>query len=66
LRRALLLFDNNGLPFFAKQYVGHILVLAIAAVFLEGVLRERRARLRAAEPRSGDTVKPAGSASPPP
>ena len=66
LRRALLLFDNNGFSFFAKQYVGHILLLAIAAVFIEGVLRERRARQRAAVPHSDDAVKPAESASPPP
>jgi putative tricarboxylic transport membrane protein len=48
LRRALLLFDNNGLEFFARQYMGHALVLVIAGVFLEGVLRERRSRRRAA------------------
>jgi putative tricarboxylic transport membrane protein len=48
LRRALMLFDNNGFGFFAQQYAGHILVLGIAAVFVEGLLRERRARRRAA------------------
>jgi putative tricarboxylic transport membrane protein len=48
LRRALMLFENNGLAFFAQQYIGHILVLAIVAVFVEGVLRERR-RVRRAE-----------------
>jgi putative tricarboxylic transport membrane protein len=65
LRRALLLFDNNGLPFFAQQYVGHVLVLLIVAVFIEGLLRERRARLRAAVV-GLDTTKPAEPASPPP
>ncbi len=44
LRRALLLFDNNGLGFFAKQYVGHILVIVIAIVFIEGLRRGRRNR----------------------
>jgi putative tricarboxylic transport membrane protein len=44
LRRALLLFDNNGLGFFARQYVGHILLLVILGVFLEGVRRGRRDR----------------------
>ena len=44
LRRALLLFDNNGLGFFAKQYVGHVLVLVIAFVFIEGFRRGMRNR----------------------
>jgi putative tricarboxylic transport membrane protein len=44
LRRALLLFDNNGLSFFANQYLGHALVLAIALVFIEGFRRGRRTR----------------------
>jgi putative tricarboxylic transport membrane protein len=48
LRRALLLFNNNGFEFFARQYVGHVLLLAMVAVFLEGLLREWRARSRAA------------------
>jgi putative tricarboxylic transport membrane protein len=48
LRRALMLFENNGLEFFARQYVGHVLVLMIAAVFVEGALRARRARRTAA------------------
>ena len=48
LRRALLLFNNNGFEFFARQYVGHVLLLAMLAVFLEGLLREWRARSRAA------------------
>jgi putative tricarboxylic transport membrane protein len=63
LRRALLLFENNGLDFFIQQYVGHALVLAIAAVFIEGVLRERRARLRAAVARQDEAAKPAQPAS---
>jgi len=44
LRRALLLFENNGLGFFAKQYVGHILLLVILGVFFEGARRGRRNR----------------------
>jgi putative tricarboxylic transport membrane protein len=42
LRRSLLLFDNNGLGFFAKQYVGHVLIAVIVFVFLEGIRRGRR------------------------
>jgi putative tricarboxylic transport membrane protein len=53
LRRALLLFDNNGLGFFAKQYLGHALVLAIAFVFIEGLRRGRRARKPAAAAAAG-------------
>jgi putative tricarboxylic transport membrane protein len=49
LRRALLLFENNGFSFFAKQYVGHLLVISAIAVFIEGLLRERRTRRRLAE-----------------
>ncbi len=49
LRRALLLFENNGLAYFAKQYVGHALVLIIAFVFIEGFLRGRRNRKLAIE-----------------
>ncbi len=48
LRRSLLLFDNNGFEFFAKQYVGHVLVLAMIAIFIEGILRGRRNRKIAA------------------
>jgi putative tricarboxylic transport membrane protein len=44
LRRALLLFDNNGFGFFARQYLGHVLVIAIAFVFIEGFRRGRRSR----------------------
>ncbi len=44
MRRALLLFDNNGFGFFAKQYIGHVLVLIIALVFIEGLRRGRRNR----------------------
>ncbi len=44
LRRALLVFDNRGFEFFAQQYMGHILLVAIVLVFLEGLRRERRAR----------------------
>lgn len=47
LRRALLLFDNNGLGFFAKQYIGHALLLIIVFVFFEGLRRGRRNRQRA-------------------
>jgi putative tricarboxylic transport membrane protein len=66
LRRALLLFENNGIGFFAQQYVGHVLVLAIAIVFIEGLLRDRRARLRAAVTRSDDAIKPEERAAPQP
>jgi putative tricarboxylic transport membrane protein len=59
LRRALLLFENNGFSFFAKQYVGHILVLTVIAVFVEGLLRERRTRRRLAARQSADVVAPA-------
>ncbi len=48
LRRALLLFDNNGFGFFAKQYIGHVLVVVIALVFIEGLRRGRRNRKLAA------------------
>lgn len=44
LRRALLVFDNRGFEFFAQQYMGHILLVAIILVFLEGLRRERRNR----------------------
>jgi putative tricarboxylic transport membrane protein len=64
LRRALMLFENNGWDFFARQYVGHVLVLAIAAVFIEGVLRERRARVRAAVGAPPDGATPAEPAAP--
>jgi putative tricarboxylic transport membrane protein len=47
LRRALLLFDNNGFGYFARQYVGHVLVLVIAFVFIEGLRRGRRNRKQA-------------------
>jgi putative tricarboxylic transport membrane protein len=49
LRRALRLFDINGLGFFAKQYIGHALVLIIAIVFIEGFRRGRRSRKLAAK-----------------
>jgi putative tricarboxylic transport membrane protein len=48
LRRALLLFDNNGIGFFARQYIGHVLVVVIAFVFIEGFRRGRRNRKLAA------------------
>jgi putative tricarboxylic transport membrane protein len=48
LRRALLLFHDNGLGFFARQYVGHVLVIVIAFVFIEGFRRGRRTRRQAA------------------
>jgi putative tricarboxylic transport membrane protein len=44
LRRALLLFDRNGLGFFAREYIGHVLVVVIAIVFIEGFRRGRRNR----------------------
>jgi len=48
LRRALLLFDNNGFGYFAKEYIGHVLVVVIALVFIEGFRRGRRNRKLAA------------------
>jgi len=48
LRRALLLFDNNGFGYFAKEYIGHVLVVLIALVFIEGFRRGRRNRKLAA------------------
>jgi putative tricarboxylic transport membrane protein len=48
LRRALLLFHNNGFEFFTKQYLGHVLVIVIAFVFIEGIRRGRRNRRLAA------------------
>jgi putative tricarboxylic transport membrane protein len=66
LRRALLLFDNNGFGYFAKQYVGHVLVLAMLAVFIEGMLRGRRTRLRSAGTAAGDAIKPAETTASPP
>jgi putative tricarboxylic transport membrane protein len=58
LRRALLLFENNGFSFFAKQYVGHVLVISVIAVFVEGLLRERRTRRRLAA-QASEAVAPA-------
>jgi putative tricarboxylic transport membrane protein len=54
LRRALLLFNNNGLDFFAKQYIGHVLVVAIAFVFIEGLRRGRRNRKLAEAAAAGE------------
>jgi putative tricarboxylic transport membrane protein len=48
LRRALLLFDNNGFGYFAREYIGHVLVIVIAFVFIEGFRRGRRTRKLAA------------------
>ncbi len=48
LRRALRLFDINGFDFFAKQYIGHALLLIIVLVFVEGIRRGRRSRKAAA------------------
>jgi putative tricarboxylic transport membrane protein len=44
MRRALLLFDNNGFGYFATEYIGHLLVVIIALVFIEGLRRGRRNR----------------------
>ena len=48
LRRALLLFHDSGFGFFAKQYIGHVLVVVIVFVFIEGFRRGRRSRKEAA------------------
>src|SRR5690606_29898291 len=64
LRRALMLFENNGLGYFAQQYVGHVLVALIVGVFVEGLLRARRARRAApaAQPLpQGESAAAAGS-----
>jgi len=44
LRRALLLFDNNGFGYFAREYIGHVLVIVVAFIFIEGLRRGRRSR----------------------
>ncbi len=49
LRRALLLFNNNGFSYFAREYIGHVLVLVIAIVFIEGLRRGRRNRKQATD-----------------
>lgn len=48
LRRSLMLFDNNGLGFFARQYVGYVLIAVIVFVFIEGIRCGRRTRRKAA------------------
>jgi hypothetical protein len=49
LRRALLLFENNGFEYFARQYMGHVLLLLMVLVFVEGLSRGRRMRKLAME-----------------
>ncbi len=48
LRRALLLFDNNGFGYFAREYIGHVLVIVVAFIFIEGLRRGRRNRRQTA------------------
>jgi putative tricarboxylic transport membrane protein len=43
-RRALLLFEDKSIGFVLSQYVGTVLLLVVAFVFIEGVLRIRRER----------------------
>ena len=62
LRRALLLFDNNGFGYFAKQYIGHVLVVIIVFVFIEGFRRGRRNRKLAGGVRPGAITFPSRAA----
>ncbi len=43
-RRALLLFEDRSIGYVLSQYVGTFLLLAIAFIFLEGIMRIRRER----------------------
>jgi putative tricarboxylic transport membrane protein len=43
-RRALLLFEDKTIGFVLSQYVGTFLLLVVAFIFIEGVLRVRRER----------------------
>jgi putative tricarboxylic transport membrane protein len=43
LRRALYIFADEPLGFVFTQYAGDVLLVVVAAIFLEGVLRLRRA-----------------------
>ncbi len=56
LRRALLLFHDNGLGFFAREYIGHVLVIVIVFVFIEGFRRGRRSRKEAAAASTADAA----------
>jgi putative tricarboxylic transport membrane protein len=43
-RRALLIFEDKTVGFVLSQYVGTFLIIVIAFIFIEGVLRVRRER----------------------
>ncbi|MFV2033549.1 MAG: tripartite tricarboxylate transporter permease [Halocynthiibacter sp.] len=43
-RRALFLFEDKSIGFVLSQYLGTFLLLAIALIFVEGILRVRRDR----------------------
>ncbi len=46
LRRSLYIFQDKPLSYVTSQYVGDVLVIFIAIVFLEGLLRLRRSRIQ--------------------
>ena len=48
LRRALLVFEGRSISFIAQQWVGTVLFIALVAIFVEGLLRLRRAPAGAA------------------
>ena len=43
-RRALLIFEDKSIAFVLSQYVGTFLIVVIAFIFIEGVMRVRRER----------------------
>jgi len=43
-RRALLLFEDRTIGFVLSQYVGTFLLVVIAFIFFEGIMRVRRER----------------------
>ncbi|WP_127143045.1 tripartite tricarboxylate transporter permease [Pelagibacterium montanilacus] len=51
LRRALLVFEGRSLGFVASQYVGTVLLIALIAIFVEGIVRiVRSGRTRQGKP----------------
>lgn len=49
-RRAMLVFEDKTYWFIASQWVGTVLLIGIAIVFLEGLLRLRGGRQKASQP----------------
>jgi len=43
-RRALLIFEDKSIGYVLSQYVGTFLLLVIALIFIEGIMRVRRER----------------------